>query len=126
MDSLASLDIGALVQDFLTAASAQQAAEAELPVVAEFAYGLDQAVSDFLDQQGMQVDAYGEVEQQLLGALAHDLEDQAGIDPQDLLDAAQNAFDTHAVLDAFSQHWPDGMAEAHHDGGSDAADSGAI
>jgi hypothetical protein len=95
-------------------------------VVAELAYGLDQAVSDFLDQQGMEVDAYGEVEQQLLGALAHDLEDQAGVNPDDLLDAAQNAYDTHAVLDAFSQHWPEGMAASHHDGGFDAADAGVI
>ena len=115
MDEPAPLEIGSLVQAFLTAASEPQAQGETAPLVAELAYGLDQAVSDFLDHHGLDVAAYGGVEQQMLHVLAHDLQDQAGVNPHDLLDSAQNGYDSHAVLDAFSHHWPDAMADGHHD-----------
>jgi hypothetical protein len=111
MENPAPLNIAALVQDFLSAASAPGESASDGAALAELAYGLDQVVSEFLDHQGMQVDAYAGVEQQLLGALAHDLQDQAGIDPDGLLDGSQAGFDTHAVLEALSQHWPEGLVD---------------
>ena len=111
MDDSAPLELGSLVQAFLSAASEPQPDGAQAPVVAELAYGLDQAVSDFLDQHGLDVDAYAGVEQQALDLLAQDLQDQMGVNPDDLLNAGQDGYDSHAVLDAISVHWADAMAD---------------
>ena len=70
-------------------------------VVAELAYGLDQVVSSYLDDQGLDVEAYGRVQQQVLMDLAEDLPPPAegGADPS-LLDE-NGQYDMYAVLEAY-------------------------
>lgn len=111
MDDSASLSIGSLVQALLSVAAEPHADGASAPVAAELAHGLDQAVSDFLDQKGLDAQAYGGVEQQALDLLAHDLQEQVGVNPEDLLNPGQDGYDSHAVLDALSVHWADAMAD---------------
>ena len=108
MDDSALLTIGSLVQAFLSAASEPQVDGDSAPVAAELAHGLDQAVSDFLDQHGLDVDAYGGVGQQVLDLLVHDLQEQVEVNPEDMLNPGADGYDSHAVLDAISVHWADG------------------
>jgi hypothetical protein len=84
-------------------------------VVAELAYGLDQVVSGYLDDEGLDVEAYGRVQQEILMSLAEDLEPLSDDDPvPDLLDG-NGQYDLFAVLEACGN----GLVEGHPEGSPD-------
>ncbi|MFM7675967.1 MAG: hypothetical protein ACKO5F_10375 [Synechococcus sp.] len=74
---------------------------------AELAYGLDQTVSSYLEQQGLSLDHYHDIQQELLNALA-DVMEQRGITEQGAfaVDEFGNA-DGAEVLGALDGHLHD-------------------
>lgn len=123
--------VAGLVQAFLALANpwiqgASQASSGELAaggdglepacVVAELAYGLDQLVSAYLDDQGLDVEAYGQVQQQVLIGLAEDLQMPADPVSDSVLLDANGDYDLHAVLDAYGTGLGDGEGGDSLDG----------
>ncbi|MEA5423793.1 hypothetical protein [Synechococcus sp. CCY9202] len=71
---------------------------------AELAYGLDQTVSTYLEDQGLPLEQYHEIQQDLLNALADTLHDQGLADHDAIVyDDLGNA-DGAAVLGALDGH----------------------
>jgi hypothetical protein len=107
------LGLGELVSQFLetaleTAQEAHHLPEPGLVSAADLAYGLDEAVSSYLDQHSLPLEQYAELQQQVLEVLAHDLHNQGHLEePLPLLDL-QGQVDAYAVLEAYGQVLSDG------------------
>jgi hypothetical protein len=111
MSSVSSSDdlpdmIGALTERFFSALKGSNDLPAMVERPAEIAYELDQVVSTYLDEQGLSVDAYQLIQQDVLNTIAHDL-----INQQDALDDCDVSFDADgnadpcAVVAAIDQHF---------------------
>jgi hypothetical protein len=103
------LGLGELVSQFLeTALEAEQAAETGLVSAAELAYGLDEAVSRYLDQHSLPLEQYAELQQQVLEVLAQDLHSQGHLDSNLPLVDLQGPVDAYTVLEAYGQALSEG------------------
>lgn len=102
------MGLGELVSRFLeialaTAGDTQLEAETGLITAADLAYGLDEAVSNYLDQHSLPLEQYAELQQQVLEVLAQDLHSQGHLDSDLPLLDLQGQVDAYAVLEAYGQ-----------------------
>jgi hypothetical protein len=86
--------IATLIEAFFTAVRASPDLQDQEDRSAELVYELDQVVTTYLDEQGLSVDAYQLIQQDVLNSIAHDL-----INQPDALDAFYVSFDADGNAD---------------------------